>query len=112
KRRLLDLFRESVRRRLISDVPLGVFLSGGIDSSAIVAMMAEMMPCRDIKTFSIGFSEKSFDETSHAQRIVNHFGTDHYEDRLDPVRLLEIMPTVVRTLDEPFADPSMIPTFL
>jgi asparagine synthase (glutamine-hydrolysing) len=108
----LRRFKEAVRLRLISDVPLGVFLSGGIDSSSVVAMMAELMPSKDIKTFSIGFSEKSFDESTYARRIANYFHTDHREDVLTPEMLLDILPEVCDNMDEPFGDPSIIPTFL
>lgn len=108
----LERFKEAVRRRLISDVPLGVFLSGGIDSSSVVAMMAELMPPENIKTFSIGFEEKSFDETNYARTVAKFFGTDHREDILKPGTLLEILPEVCNTIDEPFADPSIIPTYL
>jgi asparagine synthase (glutamine-hydrolysing) len=112
ERGFLERFHKAVERRLISDVPLGVFLSGGIDSSSVVAMMAEMMPAKDIKTFSIGFEEKSFDESSYARLVAGCFGTDHKEEMLKPQTLLEILPTVCETLDEPFADPSIIPTYL
>jgi asparagine synthase (glutamine-hydrolysing) len=108
----LDTLKASVKRRLISDVPLGVFLSGGIDSSSVVAMMSEIMPPENIKTFSIGFQEKSFDESSHARTVSKFFGTDHREDVLEPHTLLDILPEVCNTIDEPFADPSIIPTYL
>ena len=71
--RLRNLAGQAVKRRLISDVPLGVFLSGGIDSSAVVALMSEVVPAREIKTFTIGFKEKSYDESSYA-RLVKLFG--------------------------------------
>lgn len=106
------ILRDSVERRLISDVPLGVFLSGGIDSSAVVAMMAELIPAKDIKTFSVGFKEASFDESSHARRVAEIFGTDHHEQQLDVSKMLELAPRVAEILDEPMADPSIIPTFL
>lgn len=109
---LIDLLKRSVERRLISDVPLGVFLSGGIDSSAIVALMAEMMPPEQIKTFSIGFEEKSFDESNYARDVARQFGTDHHEDILTPAKMVEIVPEVWDFLDEPFADASIIPTYL
>jgi asparagine synthase (glutamine-hydrolysing) len=111
-RAFVDAYRESVRRRLISDVPLGVFLSGGIDSSSLVAMMAQMMPPKEIKTFCITFQEKSFDESGYARLVADRFGTDHHEESLPPARLLEILPRVCEFLDEPFADPSVIPTYL
>ena len=111
ERRLLELLELSVKRRLISDVPLGVFLSGGIDSSTMVAMMSRLMPANLIKTFSIGFAEKSFDESSHARRVANFFGTDHHEQLCTPDDLLNLMPEVTSFLDEPFADPSIIPTY-
>ena len=104
--------KEAVRLRLISDVPLGVFLSGGIDSSTVVALMAELRPASSIKTFSIGFEEESFDESSHARRVAEFFGTDHREERLKSQTLLDILPKVAAFLDEPFADASVIPTYL
>lgn len=112
KRRIPDLLRESVRKRLISDVPLGVFLSGGIDSSSIVAMMAELRDPGTIKTFSVGFREKGYDESSDARLVARHFGTDHHEEILDPRTMLEVLPRIVAVLDEPFADSSIIPTYL
>lgn len=109
---LTRLLKESVRRRLISDVPLGVFLSGGIDSSTVVAMMAELMDPREIKTFSVGSRESSYDESASARAVARHFGTDHHEEFLGPDSMLEIFPKVLDTLDEPFADSSIIPTYL
>ena len=110
--RLRELLKESVRKRLISDVPLGVFLSGGIDSSIVVSVMAELMNPKDIKTFSIGFKEKSFDESNDARRLASHFGTDHHEEILEPHTMLDVFPDVLDILDEPFADSSIIPTYL
>jgi asparagine synthase (glutamine-hydrolysing) len=109
---LRERLRESVRLRLVSDVPLGVFLSGGLDSSSIVATMAELVPTDRIKTFSIGFEDPSFDEAAHARRVAQHFGTDHREDILRASTLVDILPEVVRFLDEPFADASIVPTYL
>ncbi len=106
------LMRESVRRRLISDVPLGVFLSGGIDSSTLVAYMADLMEPKDIKTFSIGFEDKSFDESNYARDIAKLFHTTHHEKILHPKTLIDIFPEVISFLDEPFADASIIPTYL
>ncbi|MDH4129704.1 MAG: asparagine synthase (glutamine-hydrolyzing) [Spirochaetota bacterium] len=106
------LLRDSVKRRLISDVPLGVFLSGGIDSSAIVSYMADLIPSKEIKTFSIGFEDKSFDESNFARDVAKHFNTDHYERILNPKMLVDILPEVINFLDEPFADASIIPTYL
>jgi len=112
KSKLIELLRESVRKRLISDVPLGVFLSGGIDSSAVVAMMAELVKPKDIKTFSIGFKEELFDESGDARRVADHFGTDHREELLDPKAMLDVFDDILGILDEPFADSSIIPTYL
>ncbi|HTA31308.1 MAG TPA: asparagine synthase (glutamine-hydrolyzing) [Candidatus Cybelea sp.] len=109
---LRERLKEAVRLRLISDVPLGVFLSGGIDSSSVVAMMAELMPPDRIKTFAIGFEEKSFDESGHARRVANFFGTDHREQILQGKAMLDILPEVAAFLDEPLADASIIPTYL
>jgi asparagine synthase (glutamine-hydrolysing) len=104
--------REAVRRRLVSDVPLGAFLSGGIDSSSVVAMMARELSAGSVKTFSIGFAERSFDESEHARRVARHFGTDHHEDVFTASALLDVLPDVADVLDEPFADPSVLPTYL
>ncbi|MFN0085639.1 MAG: asparagine synthase (glutamine-hydrolyzing), partial [Blastocatellia bacterium] len=103
--------REAVRMRLISDVPLGVLLSGGIDSSAITALACEAAGGR-IKTFSIGFKERSFDESSHARRVAAHLGTEHYEKRFTEREMLDIVPEIPRLLDEPLGDASLIPTYL
>jgi asparagine synthase (glutamine-hydrolysing) len=104
--------RAAVRRRLVSDVPLGAFLSGGIDSSSVVAMMVEELPSSSVKTFSIGFEDRSFDESQHARRVAEHLGTDHHEDVFTARTLLELLPTVTDFLDEPFADASILPTYL
>lgn len=112
KARITDLLKRSVRKRLISDVPLGVFLSGGIDSSCVVAMMADLMSPKDIKTFSVGFKERSFDESDDARRVAKYFGTDHHEEILDPQTMLDVFPNILELLDEPFADSSIIPTYL
>lgn len=110
--RIRDLLLKSVEKRLISDVPLGVFLSGGIDSSTVVAMMSRLRDPGQIQTFTIGFREKSFDESDYGRRAARYFHTDHHEEVLDPRRMLEIFPDVARILDEPFADASIIPTYL
>jgi len=109
---LIDLLKKSIQRRLMSDVPLGVFLSGGIDSSSIVALLAEMMNPRKIKTFSIGFEDKSFNESSYAAKIASIFKTDHHEQILTLQTMLNILPEITQKLDEPFADASIIPTYL
>jgi len=109
---LRDRLREAVRLRLVSDVPLGVFLSGGIDSSSVVAMMTELRPASSIKTFAVGFEDASFDESAHARRVARHFGTEHHEEVLAPRTLIDILPEVARFLDEPFADASIVPTYL
>ncbi|MFA5147478.1 MAG: asparagine synthase (glutamine-hydrolyzing) [Candidatus Omnitrophota bacterium] len=111
-KRIIGLLKDSVRRRLISDVPLGVFLSGGIDSSAVVAMMAELVSPKEIKTFSVGFREKLYDESGDARTVAGHFGTDHHEEILKPGTMLEVFPAVLDMLDEPFADSSIIPTYI
>jgi asparagine synthase (glutamine-hydrolysing) len=107
--RAVDLLRDAVRVRLMSDVPLGAFLSGGIDSSAIVALMSELSTGR-VKTFSIGFEEQSFSEIEHARRIAERFGTEHHELVVKP-DALEVLPALVRHYGEPYADSSAIPTY-
>ena len=109
---LLVLLRRAVERRLVADVPLGAFLSGGLDSSAVVALMAEIAGADRIKTFSLGFSDPSFDESGHARAVARHLGTDHHEQRLDAPTLLATVPEVSGFLDEPLGDASIVPTFL
>lgn len=112
KLNLISLLKQSVKKRLISDVPLGVFLSGGVDSSAIVAMMAELMPAKDIKTYSIGFREKGYDESSDARIVAKLFNTDHHEEIIGALDMLAVLDKVVDTIDEPFSDSSIIPTYI
>jgi len=100
---------ESVKLRLISDVPLGAFLSGGVDSSLIVGIMAKLSG-EPVKTFSIGYEEKEFDELSYAKLVANHFGTEHHEFVVKP-NAVDILPKLVWHYDEPFADSSAIPTY-
>ncbi|HEY2592760.1 MAG TPA: asparagine synthase (glutamine-hydrolyzing) [Chloroflexota bacterium] len=103
------LLRDAVRRRLIADVPLGAFLSGGMDSSSVVAEMAELSTT-PVKTFSIGFGERDFDELRYARQVAQRFGTDHHEMVVEP-RALEVLPTLVRHYGEPYGDSSAIPTY-
>jgi asparagine synthase (glutamine-hydrolysing) len=107
---LRAVLRESVRKELISDVPLGVFLSGGIDSSAVTAMMTQLGG--EVKSFSVGFAERSFDEASYARQVARHLGTDHHELVLEPSMLLGLIPRLPVLLDEPLGDASIIPTYL
>jgi asparagine synthase (glutamine-hydrolysing) len=103
------LFKDAVRRRLIADVPLGAFLSGGMDSSSVVAEMAELSSA-PVKTFSIGFGERDFDELRYARQVAQRYGTDHHELVVEP-RALEVLPTLVRHYGEPYGDSSAIPTY-
>lgn len=103
--------RHSVRQHMQSDVPYGAFLSGGIDSSAVVALM-QAESSRPVKTFSIGFSEASHDESAHARAVAKHLGTDHHELILNSDEIPALVPTVAGYFDEPFADNSSIPTYL
>jgi len=107
---LLEVLSNSVRSHLVSDVPLGVLLSGGIDSSVITALMAAHLGSK-VKTFSLGFSERSFSELGRARLVAEHFGTDHHEEVVTP-DALNLAPRLLNYLDEPFADSSAIPTFL
>jgi asparagine synthase (glutamine-hydrolysing) len=103
------LLRDAVRRRLMADVPLGAFLSGGMDSSTVVAEMAELSTT-PVKTFSIGFGERDFDELRFARQVAERFGTDHHELVVEP-RALEVLPTLVRHYGEPYGDSSAIPSY-
>ncbi len=107
---LHHLLHLAVKRRMISDVPLGVFLSGGIDSSIVTGLMARQ--ASKIKTFSIGFEEASYDESSYARVIAKHFDTDHCEHILSSDYCAEILPQIISRLDEPLADPSVAPTYI
>ena len=107
---LYERLKESVKARLLSDVPLGAFLSGGIDSSAIVGLMHEL-GVSPIKTFSIGFEDATYNELEHARRISHKFNTDHEEFILKP-QALELTEKLVHHLDEPFGDFSIFPTYL
>jgi len=102
---------QSVRRRLMSDVPLGVFLSGGIDSTSIVACMSRVAP-GSVRSFSIGFKEPSFDESVHFRQVARHFDVQHEERILTPREIFDILPALARGIDEPLADASILPTYL
>lgn len=106
---LIARLREAVKLRLISDVPLGAFLSGGIDSSAVVALMAECSS-GPVKTFSIGFNEKDYDELPYARAVARRYETDHHEFVVSP-KATEIFPKLVWHYNEPYADESAIPTY-
>ena len=109
RRELVAQLEEAVRLRLISDVPLGAFLSGGVDSSAVVATMSRVGG-GTVKTFSIGFSAKEYDETRYARMVAERYGTDHQELVVEP-DAVAVLPRLVWHYGEPFADPSAIPTY-
>lgn len=106
---LLDLFTDSVKVRMISDVPLGVFLSGGIDSSAVTAVMSRLSG-KPVRTFSIGFEDKSFDELRYARLVAEYFNTEHEEHIIKP-DALKVLPELIERFGEPFADSASIPAY-
>jgi len=106
---LRAVLQDAVRSHLVSDVPVGAFLSGGVDSSLVVGLMAEA--CTEpVRTFSIGFDEPAFDELAHARRVAEHFGTDHHEFVVQP-KAYDLLDQLISHFDEPFADASAIPTW-
>jgi asparagine synthase (glutamine-hydrolysing) len=107
---LRELLALAVKRRLMSDVPLGVFLSGGIDSSAITALAARHVT--GLRTFSVGFAEASFDESAHSLRAASLFKTLHHQDTLSLDKALDLLPDLASRLDEPMGDSSLLPTYL
>ena len=109
--KLKSLLLNSVESQLMSDVPLGAFLSGGVDSSLIVSMM-QQISTEKIKTFSIGFESQKYNEANHAKLVANHLGTDHHEIYMSEAELIASVPDMVNVYDEPFADASQIPTLL
>ena len=109
---LQEKLAQATARRLIADVPLGIFLSGGIDSSAVAALATRQIPAADLRTFTIGFSEPTFDESAPARRMAEFLGTDHCEERLGLAEAIDFLPEIFDKLDEPQGDSSLLPTWM
>src|SRR5262249_767436 len=107
--RFWDDLRAAVARHRRSDVPLGVFLSGGVDSSSVAAALTELESARNVRTFSIGFEDPSFDESAHARAVAAHLGTDHHEQIFSAATVYQLLPEVAVWLDGPFGDASILP---
>lgn len=106
-----EVLRGAVKREMVSDVPVGVLLSGGLDSSAVALLMSEVSN-HQVPSFSVSFSESSYDESRYARQVADHVGTKHYELPMRPDDLINTLPVLAGNIDEPFADPSIIPTYL
>jgi asparagine synthase (glutamine-hydrolysing) len=109
---LRSLFMQAVERRLMSDVPLGLFLSGGIDSGAVLAATTRALPAEQVSAFTVGFDEPSFDESPHAARLASHFGVQHKLEMLVLENARDLLPNVLSRLDQPLGDASILPTYL
>lgn len=109
---LRALLLQAVRRRLISDVPLGIFLSGGIDSSCVLAMAAQSIPSGEINCFTVGFDEPSYDESAYARKVADYLKVAHHVEVCDLKKAMDLSPAMLGQLDEPLGDSSLLPTYL